>query len=247
MSMSLSPMANRLLALVLTAVLFCSCTLENFEPIPFEYPDSKFWAHSVNSIEQIDKIAPLFDGMEIDIVYSEWQDELFVGHDLWDTCLKLTFQMWLDTIAEPASHHFWLDLKNLTTDNAPKVASKIIDAMKKYEIEGKVMVESKDIYALQTIQKSGIPIILWVESTYYTGDSERKWETLTKSKIERLHPNAISSDYHAFPLLPETFPDENIHIWDTPREYNDTNVAHTLKIADHPSVKVVLIDYPKPL
>ena len=239
--------ANRGAVLVLLALFCCSCKPESLEPIRFDYPDSKFWAHGVNTMEMIEERAPYFDGMEIDIVYSEWQEELYVGHELWDTVQALTLDMWLDALPEPDAHHLWLDLKNLTTDNAAEVASKIIDAMKRHGIEGKVMVESQEGDALRIVRGHGLPIMLWINSPYWTGQSEKKWIKKAKSKIRQLHPDAISSDHHAFPLFPETFPDEKFHIWDTPREYNDTNVEHSRKIADNHAVRIVLVDYPMPV
>ena len=110
----------------------------------------------------------------------------------------------------------------------------------------RVMVESWDPLALQTVKDSGLRVILWVENNWWTGRSDKDWAETLRGQINALHPDALSGDYHMFPLLPNTFPDENIHIWDTPREYNDTNVAHSRLIARHPSVRVVLVDYPEP-
>lgn len=65
-----------------------------------------------------------------------------------------------------------------------------------------------------------------------------------RSQIEELHPDAISCEYTMFPLLCDTFPEQNIHFWDTPKDYTPENVEFTKKLCENESVKVVLVDYP---
>ena len=108
------------------------------------------------------------------------------------------------------------------------------------------MVESQNDTALQTLKDSGLHVILWVDNPWWSGVTEEAWLARVNEQVRRLHPDALSGDYHNFPRLPDAFPDRNIHIWDTPRDLNDTNVAHSLVIARHPAVKVVLVDYPEP-
>ena len=59
-------------------------------PSDFEYPDSKFWAHCVSTVALGRERSPLFDGLEVDVNYSESQDKIFMGHELYDTIHGLT-------------------------------------------------------------------------------------------------------------------------------------------------------------
>lgn len=233
--------------LVLVACWLClaSCCRNDNLP-PYHYPESKYWAHCVSSVELGRQRAPLFDGLEVDMNYSAWQDQLFMGHELWDTIKGLTFDMWLDSLPQPVRNHLWLDLKNLSPDNASRVAHRILDAARRHGIQDRVMVEHRDAKALLALKDSGIHVILWVDNPYWSGSSEEDFLDYTKRQLKLIHPDAISGDYHNFPRLTEAFPEQNIHIWDTPREYNDTNVAHSQAIAATPSVRVVLVDYPAP-
>lgn len=223
-------------------ILIASCERNE----KFEYPTSKYWAHCVSNVDLGRKTAPLFEGLEVDMNYCEYQDKIFMGHDLRDTINGLTFEMWLDSLPQPITNRLWLDFKNLTTENATRVVEIILAATRRHGITDLIMVEQEDVEALQIVKDSGIHVILWVDNPYWSGHSEEEWEEATRQQIKMLHPDALSGDYHIFPLLPNTFPNENIHIWDTPRDYNDTNVAHSQMIASHPSVKVVLVDYPIP-
>ena len=67
-----------------------------------------------------------------------------------------------------------------------------------------------------------------------------------RKQIDVLHPDAISCEYTMFPLLCDSFPEQNVHFWDTPKDYTPENVEFTKKICDRPNVKVVLVDYPTP-
>lgn len=187
-----------------------------------------------------------FEGMEVDLNYSEYQNRIFMGHELCDTIVGLTFDAWLDSLYHPDSNYYWLDMKNLTPENASRISHRILLAARRHNILRRVMVESEDYIALQTVRDSGLRVIFWVENNWWTGRSDKDWAETLRQQIDILHPDALSGDYHMFPLLPDAFPKENIHIWDTPREYNDTNVAHSRLIAQHPSVRVVLVDYSEP-
>lgn len=234
-------MGNRLLIYTLLLLLLVSC-----RPA-CQYPDDKFWAHGATGVGLGRNAEELFGGrMEVDINYSDYRDSLFLGHDLCDTAKGLTLDAWLDSLRHPADNWYWLDLKNLTTANAPRVAHRLCCAARRHGILSRAMVESQNDTALRTLRDSGLHVILWVDNPWWSGVSEEQWLENTRRQVQRLHPDALSGDYHNYPRLPDAFPRENIHIWDTPRDDNDTNRAHSLMIAAHPAVKVVLVDYSNP-
>lgn len=242
-------MANRLIC-ILSLLLLAAChgdpdaqrpALE----APFSYPASKFWAHRVNTVAEGREKAPLFDGLETDINYSAFQDQLFIAHGLDDTLSGLTFEAWLDSLPQPVSNCLWLDAKNLSTANAPAIAHHVLNAARRHGIVDRVMVESWDCYALRIVKDSGLHVILWTDNPSHSGVSEEAFKANTQKQIDLLHPDALSGDSLNFPRLPNAFPGQNIHIWDTPRPCNDSNIAHSQMIASHPAVKVVLVDWPK--
>ena len=237
-----------ILALVISilSISGCSRQTDSYRPIS-PYPNSKIWAHGASGVVSGREAESRFEGMEVDLNYSEYQDLLFMGHELSDTIIGLTFDAWLDSLSHPDSNYYWLDMKNLTQANAPLISHRICLAARRHHIMRRVMVEGQDPLALQTVKDSGLRVIFWVENNWWSGRSDKDWAETLRQQINTLHPDALSGDYHMFPILPNTFPKENIHIWDTPREYNDTNVAHSRLIARHPSVRVVLVDYPEPI
>ena len=89
--------------------------------------------------------------------------------------------------------------------------------------------------------------MLWVDNLYYWNKKDTA-SVIKKirSQIDVLHPDAISCEYTMFPLLCDSFPEQNVHFWDTPKDYTHENVEFTKKLCENPSVKVVLVDYPTP-
>lgn len=145
---------------------------------------------------------------------------------------------------------FWVDFKNLSGSNA-KQAMIIMDKLaNKYQIKDKLFIESTDDKALKTVKKKGYFTMLWVENLYWrrnhTKDDTIKVMNKIRSQIEKLQPDAISCEYRMFPILCDTFPEQNIHFWDTPKKYTPENVEFTRKLCENQSVKVVLVDYPTP-
>ena len=67
---------------------------------------------------------------------------------------------------------------------------------------------------------------------------------MIRSQIEELQPDAISCEYSMYPFLCDSFPEQNIHFWDTPKEFTPENVKFTKELCGNRSVKVVLVDYP---
>lgn len=240
-------MANKILIPLL--ILLCvSCTYrQEFPTSDFCYPESRVWAHSTTDTNIAKQKEPLFDGLELDVNYSEYQDKIFMGHELIDTLNCITLDQWFAALKDPKSKYFWVDMKNLDKHNAQRIADIILEQAEKYDIKDQLMVEHTDHRALKQLKDRGLHVILWVENSYWTGLRDRAWVRITSRHIHYLHPDALSCEYVMFPLLNHSFPNQNIHYWDTPREYNDTNVAHTRMLLQDPAVKVVLVDYPNPI
>lgn len=213
----------------------------------YVYPACKVWAHGVNDTAVARQKAAYFSGMELDLNYSGYQHQLYVGHELYDTIYGLTFEQWMAAIPLPQQHWYWIDMKNLTEDNADTIARLILQVAETYNIKHKIMVEHGDEYALKILKNHGLYVILWVDNTYYSHRTNEQWLKYTRRQTDYLRPDALSCEYRMYPLLPQSFPDYNIHFWDTPKEYNAENVAHTRMLCRDTAVKVVLVDYDRPV
>lgn len=237
-----------LFILIVSTLFSCNPISEVDE---FNYPDSKIWKHRANVTEELKQIEDIFDGVEVDIIYSAEKDDIYVAHGYEDTINNIFLDEWLSVLKNPSKMCYWIDFKNLTVHNASKALNKLGSIVDKYDIRDKVFIESWSTEALRKAKKNGFFVMLWVDAisnldnptlddTIYTINKIR-------SNIESLEPNAISCVYTMFPILCDSFPEQNIHFWDTPKEFTPQNVEFTKKICRNESVKIVLVDYPKPI
>lgn len=232
---------------ILFAILLLSAIAESCTKSGFQYPDSKIWAHRVNDIEMAKSKSSYFDGLEVDVVYSEFQKKIFVGHDLKDTINNILLDDWFNAIEKPAKKKYWIDFKNLDTDNAIDVAYNICSIMARNRMHDNVFVESYNISALKKIKKTGLRIILWTDNLEWNNLDSATWIKQTKDKIYELKPDAISNSADMAELMTNTFPEQNVHLWQTPAKLNENNAELTRKLCSYNNVKVVLVDYDKPI
>lgn len=232
------------LAFLLVILTFSSCQKK------FKYPDSKIWKHGVYSKYEAAEYESVFKGLEVDLVYLPDRDDIHIGRSEDDAPNNDSFDSWLAMIKEPEKLRYWLDFKNLSADNCKNALARLDILTSKYKIKNCVMVESQEIEPLQYAKQCGYHVILWVEDLYWRrherADSIEVCASIRK-QINILHPDAISGSYRMYPILCDTFPEQNIHYWDTPKEYSEKNAAFTRKLCKNKSVKVVLVDYPEPI
>lgn len=210
-------------------------------------PCNKVWAHQVDDTLTAQAKEKLFDGMELNIVYSASQHQLFVGHNVMDTIKGLTLQQYLASLKRPQELCLWLDLKNITYNTADSISELIKELLTPYGLLDRAFVESTDPWSLEIVKYHGLHTSLWVESFYYQGIDTASWVEKVNERIQRAHPDAISCEYKMFGALTEFFPDHNIFLWHTPADMTPENVELTKTFCQHPSVKIVLVDYDQPI
>ena len=209
--------------------------------------EKKIWAHRVNSPEMANQKIKYFPGIEVDLVFDKATGELFVSHDIEGSNTKLTFRQYLQQVRKPGSIKYWLDVKNLQ-ENPDAICDTILQLADYYEFANRFFVESWDVWALNIAKNKGISTSLWVENVYDFPEIDTlKWVEKVRKSIEYCHPDALSAHYRMRQLLNEYFPDIRINLWQTPAEFNDENVAITREICRDPHVKVLLVDYDKPV
>lgn len=229
--------------ILLPTILFMVACNRIPDPPTFEYPSSRVWAHRCNDTLTAQQKAQYFEGIELDVVFSDHQKELFVGHELRDTLQAITLQQWMQSFPQPERHWFWIDLKNLTRDNASVIAQHLARLAHQFGYGEHMIVEHYSPHALKILKQSGIHTCLWVDNAIRNQRSPEEWRKSTAHNIRYLNPDAISCEHVMLPLLTESFPNQNIQLWHTPADYNDTNIAITRQLLNAPGVKVVLVDY----
>ena len=235
------------IAIILLSSVSCRKTSDDFC-----FTRSKIWKHGVYSKYDAAKYERLFEGMEVDIVYSTEKDDLFIGRVEDDVQKAEYFDDWLAMLKHPVKLKYWIDFKNLSKENCVKAIASLDKLASKYGIKNNILVENQDLDALNHAKQSGFHVILWVDNLHYWRGPHTKNDSISickiiRNKINKLHPDAISSEFTAYPMLCDTFPEQNIFLWDTPKDFTDENVRHTQELCRNKSVRVVLVDYPHPV
>lgn len=209
-----------------------------------KYP--KVWAHRVNDLDEVVNKARKFKGVEVDLYFSEYDNCFYVAHDAEDTIKKVSFSTWLSQLSrrKRKNTYYWLDIKNLSIDNVASSCEKLHELEEKYEIKDLFWVESYVIDALEIVKKDSFKILLWVDNLAWNPEmDEATWYEITKERVERLNPDGLSCEFSMYPLLTDSFPEENIFFWHTPADFTPKNVAYTQKLCRENAVKAVLVDY----
>lgn len=240
-------------------LLFIACVVTGCKqpsppsPPPVEHagwliiPENKMWAHRVNDTVTAQLKEQLFGGLEFDLVFSPTQHELFVCHDDDDTLKQLTLHQYLAAIKHPEQLSFWLDIKNLNIWTADEVSLLVKEELEHYGIVDRAFIENPNSRTLQKVKEHKLHTSLWVDNFYWQDIDTASWVEKVTSQIERAHPDAISCEYRMFGALTQFFYDKNIFLWHTPADLTLENAELTLTLCEHSSVKVVLVDYDKPL
>ena len=101
----------------LVIISFISCEKPQAKKT-FNYPESKVWKHGVYSKHTAKELEGVFDGLEVDVIYSPEIDNIFIGRSIKDTVHKFYLDSGFAYLDEPSKMAFWVDFKNLTAENA---------------------------------------------------------------------------------------------------------------------------------
>jgi hypothetical protein len=215
----------------------------------FSFPENKIWAHHVNSFKEVDKKHYLFDGLEIDLIYSSYIKDFYVAHDAADTLKKIMLEEWIAKIPNPEKNWFWFDMKNLNKKNASEIAHLLSNILNKYKIIHKTICEGRNVKALFVLKKKGLAVSYWVSRD----DSFRKltgnsfWKRKVRRNNNYLQPDAISCSILMYPLFHTSFPEQNVLYWQIGVPKTPESIEFTRTLCNIPNVKVVLVDYDEPI
>jgi glucan phosphoethanolaminetransferase (alkaline phosphatase superfamily) len=171
------------------------------------------FAHRVNTIGKALDTKHLFDGIEMDIVYDATSDELFVHHPPAPN-VGLSLARQLEVTADRPTLLVWLDMKNVSGENFPKVIRKLQTLDQRFSLRGRAIVEIPLIDtdgSMAELSKAG-----WKVS-YYTPYELAECNTVELSDVaapsciakareillnaERLRATYLSFDYILMPAV----------------------------------------------
>ncbi|MGN6493810.1 MAG: glycerophosphodiester phosphodiesterase [Agriterribacter sp.] len=101
-------------------------------------------------------------GIEIDFFFNNKKGTFWVTHDPPENDssyadLEQYFKRFLD------STFYWIDLKNLDNDNSNFIAQKLSHLSKRYNLSGRVFIESSNAEGLYEIKKRDLKTLYWLQ------------------------------------------------------------------------------------
>ena len=203
----------------------------------------RIWPHRVNSIRRLRYLYPDFAAFECDIRFDVGSRQLYIGHEPEDIG-TLLFSDYLDQVDR--NHKlFWLDVKNLNSQNLESFCMAIEELDHRYGIKNRILIESPDTTALIRIKALG-----WLGSLYLPADlasdlnNQNNSITAIRAFVNR-HSSIISQDIRMHDFLSANFPHVRQLTWDI-RFKDALNQDRLLKLANDSSLLLCLINIKSP-
>ena len=192
----------------------------------------KIAPHRVNSLEALNKISILgIRKFETDLYWNPGNNNFQVCHDL-EQCNSLN----LETMLEQAQHaHFiWLDLKNLSEDNAADVASALAKTDRRFNIKKRVVIESSDTSkALAVISRSGFKTAYYLPTRKIIQAADATLAARITAHVVNNNIDNISFDCRGYAfvereLKPLLSAEVGYYVWNTRISYQDKALHRAL-------------------
>ena len=151
---------------ILSACFLAIVLYLSFVSYPCHYPD-KMWLHRVNSLEKYDELGEKYAGIEVDIVLRDSTGP-DVTHDE-EVSFGLSPEAYFRKL-RANRQHIWLDVKNLTDENAGEWMEWLEENCRQNGIsKERIIVESRNWKTLEQFTRSG-----WYTSCYVDLDKPNR-------------------------------------------------------------------------
>ncbi|MCJ7501423.1 hypothetical protein MUP29_14360 [bacterium] len=236
--------------MVLSLVLYVNRSFTRLKVTPFYDGCSKVWGHAGyfkdHGKNSLPGIRQAFDlgakGVELDVHFDVESGRFIVSHNYPYKLKDGKLLLLEDVFRESGKRgYFWLDFKNLKRlrrKEARRSSRSLLDMLKTYDLEEKVIVESKSALNLSIFSKAGIHTSYWISVNREKdgfGTSLRVFSFKVMFLYGRF--SAVSIDHRNYtPLVDETFSHLPVHI------FTLNNEEEVLKYLYRKNVKVILSD-----
>lgn len=200
----------------------------------------RIWPHRVNSLQRFKYLYPEFAGFECDIQFDASSRRLYIAHDNPGTLV------FTDYLRADADHKlFWLDVKNLDSNNIQAFCDQLQQLDRQFAIKHRVIIESYDTAAALRIGESGY---LNSFNLHNMRDADPTGETAYIAAVKRLFPQKIkllSQEIGMHDFMTKNFPGLKQLTWDI-RFFDGMNRNILLKNANDTTLLICLVNVKSP-
>jgi len=198
----------------------------------------KLWPHRVLSTDEVNMLSKDFKGVEIDVFYNSKNQCFDIKHH--GTYSNINLQKYFASTDSILSLKFWIDFKNLNSDNVNLSISLMNKICDTYKIKSNLIIESKDIILLDKFQDEGFYISYWLPDFHFLASIFNIVEI--KNNLLKYKPYAISMPYSSVGFYSRKFPNYYIHCW-TNNMIKDKDKDKIRDLCEIDNVKIILTDF----
>jgi hypothetical protein len=202
------------------------------------------WVHRVNSVERLQEVRPVFNGLEIDLWYDEVQQALRVGHDA-DSSFHLELSELLSSADSLENCYLWLDIKSLDTINAPEIYRELSRLDDRFDIRARTLVESPCPQALTLFTDEGYLTSYYLPSFHVFKSSRKELRTYydqVQNALRDARVNALSGNHMQFLFMEKYFPGYDHLLWNLDKKEWRRNRLNAL-YRNAPRTAIILTPY----
>ena len=220
-------------------LIFYLLSFSNVKPDTiFYHSEDKLWMHRLLDPKNENDNLEEFPGYEIDVFYNKKKNIFEVKHHGKE--YKHTLLSFFSEFRSLEGKYFWIDFKNLNSDNFVNSKAVLDYLCNKYNIKERIIIESKNIAVLKRYKESDYFISYWLPNYHLFGSIFSIFDV--RSNILKVIPNAISCDYHSLHFYTKKFPNYTIHCW-TNEMVEEKDKERILKISKNENIRIILTDF----
>ncbi len=168
----------------------------------------KVWAHRVNSLEKAKEAAPVFQGIEIDVVFNNQSGVFDVTHPPAKS-IHLDLQTLLSSLRE-YDLCYWLDVKNLNQKSQNRAVSRLIEIHDLLKInKNRIIVESIHRNILKEFSDAGFTTSYYLPPRLleeFVANAASLGNKTRNKQLERFEKTIESGDFHYISCHSKYFP-----------------------------------------
>lgn len=224
-----------------------------FNPYKLEHIGhrDKIMAHRVNSLEKLSYTENFYSGVELDLMYDAGKQTFDINHPPTPS-IGLDLKTYVTHI-QNKNLKLWLDMKNLSEENAAEAAKILHRIITENGIAKKnVLVESPKIQLLHYFKAEGFATSFYLPYFMYEEDEvtlKKTIDSLNTLKLKYAY-DGISADVNNYEILKQHFPDDRKFLWDLHQPYSRRQVKHFKefrKYVKDPTVEIILVRVALPI
>ena len=204
----------------------------------YNNPSDKLWKHRFLDPVKDSLLIKEFVGFEVDVFFNKSTNNFDVKHHGKESNYTLT--SYFQKFENINDKFFWIDFKNLNSENYKESSQKLSDICNQYKIKDRIFIESKNMMLLNSFQGLGFSVSYWVPNYHFIGSVISSFKV--RNNIIKYNPNAISCDFHSLHFYTKKFPNYTIYCWANQMS-NEEDKTRILTISKNENIKIILTDF----